>query len=166
MNIKTYIILIPLLLIAIEVFAQNNAVNPTKSHEETLDSMEMKPMYGIFGGYSINFHSTNFRNLPGVPSCCPKFSYGQGGGYYFGGLIDYPINYDMLLSAQFYFNHFNGKLTTYEETPILLDGKDANPLAINQTKPLQLKLSSSKKMKFFFGQTYKQREILLSIRKH
>ena len=125
MNIKTYIILIFLLLIAIDVFAQNNAVNPTKSQEETLDTMELKPMYGIFGGYSINFHNTDFRNLPGVPSCCPKFSYGQGGGYYFGGLIDYPINYDMLLSARFYFNHFNGKLTTYEETPILLDGKEA-----------------------------------------
>jgi len=124
MNKKLWIILFCLIFVS-KVYAQNNVSEPPKTSSPALDTMELKPMYGVFGGYSINFHKTDFRNLPGVPSCCPKFSYGQGSGYYFGGSIDYPINYDMLVSARLYFNHINGKLTTYEETPILLDGKES-----------------------------------------
>lgn len=100
-------------------------LSQTNSNLQIPDTMELKPFYGIFGGYSMNFHSTDFRNLPGVPSCCPKFSFGQGAGYYFGGLIDIPFNYEMLVSTRISFNHINGKLRTYEETPILLDGKES-----------------------------------------
>lgn len=113
------IILIILLIPAISLLSQ------PKTEFGLLDTMELKPMYGIFGGYSMNFHSTDFYNLPGVPSCCPKFSYGQGSGFYFGGLIDYPLNYEMQISARVIFNHFSGKLKSYEETPIILDGKES-----------------------------------------
>lgn len=108
-----------LLISSFEVHSQISQIEPIR------DTMELKPMYGLVGGYSINFHITDFRNLPGVPSCCPKFSNGQGGGYYFGGLIEYPFNYEMLISTRLAFSHFNGKLKSYEETPILLDGKES-----------------------------------------
>lgn len=125
MNKQISFILLFYLLISFSLLAQNDTSKKITSYSEIQDTMELKPMYGLFGGYSMNFHNTDFRNLPGVPSCCPKFSYGQGSGYYFGGLIDYPLNYEMLVSARLFLNHYNGKLTTYEETPILLDGKEA-----------------------------------------
>ncbi len=90
-----------------------------------LDTMELKPSYGIVGGYNVDFHSTDFRNLPGVPNCCPQFTEGQGKGYYGGILIDYPLNYDFTISTRLIYNYFDGKLTYYEQTPIILDGKQS-----------------------------------------
>lgn len=114
-----------LLILLINLITNNYVLSQTNSFAPAIDTMELNPQYGVFGGYSINFHNTDFRNLPGVPSCCPKFSYGQGNGYYFGASIDHPINFDMTLIGRLGFNHINGKLTTYEETPIILDGKES-----------------------------------------
>lgn len=116
-------ILLPLIIILL--ISSHDSYSQNSQIEQVIDTMELKPMYGLFGGYSINFHSTDFRNLPGVPNCCPKFTYGQGTGFSIGGMIDYLINYEMIISTRLGFNHFNGKFTTYEETPILLDGKES-----------------------------------------
>ena len=48
--------------------------------------------YGVFGGYSINFHTADFRALPGVPNCCPKFENGTGGGFAIGALYEFSIS--------------------------------------------------------------------------
>lgn len=42
--------------------------------------------------YNYNFHSADFRALPGVPNCCPKFEDGTGGGVTVGGFGEIAID--------------------------------------------------------------------------
>jgi len=65
-----------------------------------IDSVELKPKYGIFSNFNLNFHDAAFRGLPGVPSCCPEYSNAFGTGYSFGALIDYPINNDLQVNLR------------------------------------------------------------------
>ncbi|MBI3259625.1 MAG: OmpA family protein [Ignavibacteriae bacterium] len=77
--------------------------------------------YGIYGNGALNFHSADFREFPGVPNCCPKFTTGIGTGLSLGVLYDLPIS-----SKQWYFSlragyeDYSAKLTTRES--ILLEG--------------------------------------------
>lgn len=91
--------------------------------ENINDSLELYPMYGIVGGYNFNIHTSEFSNLPGVPSCCPEFTSGTGSGFYLGASIDYPLNYLMQLSLRATYSQSNGKLTATDTTTIILDGK-------------------------------------------
>jgi outer membrane protein OmpA-like peptidoglycan-associated protein len=115
--ILTILILIPL----ISTFLYSQEVEKSI---ETQDSLELKPYYGINFGYNYNFHSTDFRSLPGVPSCCPQYKSGSGSGYYIGAIFDYPINYIMQVTAKLNYTQINGKFTVYEQTPVLIDGKE------------------------------------------
>ncbi len=90
-----------------------------------IDSLELYPSYGIVGGYNFNIHSSDFSNLPGVPSCCPEFTNGTGSGFYLGASIDYPLNYLMQLTLRATYSQSNGKLTSTDTTTIILDGKNS-----------------------------------------
>lgn len=114
-----------LILLILSVFI-TNVLNSqvVEKIEEISDSLELKPYYGLNFGYNYNYHSTDFRSLPGVPSCCPQYKNGSGSGFYLGGIFDYPINYDMQITARVNFTEINGKFTVYEQTPVLIDGKE------------------------------------------
>jgi outer membrane protein OmpA-like peptidoglycan-associated protein len=84
----------------------------------------LKPYYGAFLGSNLNFHSADFRALPGVPSCCPQYTGGFGTGLYFGALLDYPLNYQMQVTGRIGFSQLNGELKRNEQTTIIIDGKE------------------------------------------
>ncbi|MBM2816751.1 MAG: hypothetical protein HW421_3513 [Ignavibacteria bacterium] len=54
--------------------------------------------FGAFLHYNYNIHSADFKKLPGVPSCCPKYESGYGSSES-GGFI-YEINDSSKWSAQ------------------------------------------------------------------
>ncbi|MGB9701781.1 MAG: OmpA family protein [Candidatus Kapaibacteriota bacterium] len=114
-----------LILLIFSIFITNVLYSQVvEKIEEIPDSLELKPYYGLNFGYNYNYHSTDFRSLPGVPSCCPQYKNGSGSGFYLGGIFDYPINYDMQITARVNYAEINGKFTVYEQTPVLIDGKE------------------------------------------
>ena len=115
--IRVYIVII--------LFSQVKFLSFGQENDYPVDSLELYPMYGIVGGYNFNIHSSDFSNLPGVPSCCPEFNSGTGSGFYLGATFDYPLNYLMQLSFRATYSQSNGKLTATDTTTIILDGKQA-----------------------------------------
>lgn len=77
--------------------------------------------YGIYGDYGLNMHTADFRALPGVPNCCPKFQDGDGLGLSFGALFEMDMTRELFLSARLGYNDISGKLTRIEPTTIILN---------------------------------------------
>ncbi len=76
----------------------------------------IKPYFylGGYAGANINIHQAGFRELPGIPSCCPKFETGNGIGANFGGLFRLPINQKSSFELKFGYQNFSGKLSKEE----------------------------------------------------
>lgn len=77
--------------------------------------------YGIYGDYGLNMHTADFRALPGVPNCCPKFQDGDGLGLSFGALFEMDMTSELFLSARLGYSDISGKLTRVEPTTIILN---------------------------------------------
>jgi len=59
--------------------------------------------FGINGGFNLNYHLADFKNLPSTPSCCPKFESTFYPAYNGGIFTEIPLNdkYDIGFSANF-----------------------------------------------------------------
>ena len=77
--------------------------------------------YGGFIHYGYNIHYPNFNKLPGVPNCCPNFREGSGSGIYFGGLFDYFLSNELLLSGRLSFHTLSGQIIDKDETKVLVN---------------------------------------------
>lgn len=88
--------LIKYLTIAIffNLIANINFAFSQAKQQKTIELTDKPPLYkfGIYGGFNMNFHSSDFTQLPGVPNCCSKFESASGDGISFGGLFDYTLN--------------------------------------------------------------------------
>ncbi|MCS7176253.1 MAG: OmpA family protein [Candidatus Kapabacteria bacterium] len=65
---------------------------------------------GISWGYGANLFSAQFRQLPGVPNCCPGFDGGRGTGMTVGLVGEYPWLPYAWLSGQLGFWTLSGEL--------------------------------------------------------
>ena len=79
---------------------------------------EERSKFGLFGGLNYNLYQTDFRALPGVPSCCPKFSTGNGLAYLAGITIDVPLFNSLYIGSNIGFHSLNGQLKSIESTTI------------------------------------------------
>ncbi|MBP7215579.1 MAG: OmpA family protein [Candidatus Kapabacteria bacterium] len=70
---------------------------------------------GGYGGGNYNIHNAAFKELPGYPSCCPKFETGNGLGFTLAGLLRYPINEKYSVSVRIGYQTLNGKLEKVEQ---------------------------------------------------
>ena len=95
----------------------------TNNDSIVIKNRALEPKYGLFVRYNYNLHSTDFRKLPDVSCCSPKFSVGYGPGMIFGALLDYFFLPDYLLSIRASYGTFNGLLTKEETTNGIADGK-------------------------------------------
>ena len=82
----------------------------------TADSSSNK--YGIYGGINLNIHQANFRNLPGIPNCCPRFEEGTGLGFNLGILYEHSLTNRIRVGARLGIQTFDGTLTTEETTQL------------------------------------------------
>ena len=91
--------------------------NSTVFAQDTLRSR-----YGVFGGLSINAHSADFRALPGVPNCCPKFGSGTGVGPLFGLFYEMPLAIHLLFSLSASYVDHSALLSTTEPVAVSVAG--------------------------------------------
>ncbi len=113
---KIFIVLF--ILSSIAVFSQEDYYD----YEAALDSMEFKPKYGFFSNYNVNYHSVDFRSLPNVPSCCPRFTSGFGSGFLFGGSYDYVLARDLFIGGRIGLHLFSSDLSKEEAVDLIIDG--------------------------------------------
>ncbi len=71
--------------------------------------------YGAFAHYQLNSHVADFRELPGVPNCCPRFTSGTGGGFSFGFLYEKKLDDLFFLGLRAYYSK-DGALLSRDES--------------------------------------------------
>ncbi|MFA6571380.1 MAG: outer membrane beta-barrel protein, partial [Bacteroidota bacterium] len=77
--------------------------------------------YGVFAGYNINQHLAEFSRLPGVPSCCPNYDGGTGGGFYFGFSYELPLYNRIIFGVRASYSMLNATLLKNESTLLSVD---------------------------------------------
>lgn len=111
--------MIVLLLFSIELSAQDDYYD----YEAELEAMEEKPRIGLFGNFILNYHVTDFRALPGVESCCPKYTDGFGSGFLLGGLYEMKLADNMFGGLRAGYSMFDAELRRIESINLIIDGK-------------------------------------------
>lgn len=85
----------------------------------------LRPRYGVAAHYGYNIHSAGFAKLEGVPSCCPIFESGVGGGLSFGLIYEYPLDNNWLIGTRLSYVSKAGLLKKEESTTVMVDLKEA-----------------------------------------
>ncbi len=107
----------------ISTFSQELESDNTLVNDST--NYELRPRFGLFSHYNFNFHFASFSKLPGVAGCCPKYTFGFGTGFEFGGLIEYPWDEKLHLSLRIGYSNYDGLLSEEEFKTIIIDGKSS-----------------------------------------
>ncbi len=97
--------------------------------------------YGIVVGYGQNFHTADFRQLPGVPNCCPRFESGDGSGLNLAALYERPLYGGVMLGVRAGMNTHSATLTADEATTLAVNGQ-SKPGVFRHTVAAELKSAS------------------------
>ena len=102
-------------------FAGVKANAQTQTRALSDSEKAMLPSIGGYFHYNINYHVSNFAQLPGIPNCCQDFTGGTGNGISFGGIYQYPLNTRISLDLRFGYSSLGATLTS-SETPCVIVG--------------------------------------------
>lgn len=78
---------------------------------------------GAAADASLNIHSTDFRALPGVPNCCPRFASGSGLGPTFGLFAEYQLSKAFALALRASYMSHSALLSADEATTVSVDNR-------------------------------------------
>jgi outer membrane protein OmpA-like peptidoglycan-associated protein len=92
------------------------------SASTALGQADMHPSFTLFGAFNHNMHAADFRMLPGVPSCCPRFEYGYGPGLSAGAGYDLPLGGRFMLTLRASYSTHDAVLRMTESLPVDVDG--------------------------------------------
>ncbi|MBI3259650.1 MAG: OmpA family protein [Ignavibacteriae bacterium] len=95
----------------------------------------LRTRYSLLGGYMMNYHTADFRALPDVPNCCPKFTDGEGNGIMAGVGIGFPIGYDLLFNMRMSYLNHNAVLQREEATNIINQGVSEGGSFLHEITP-------------------------------
>lgn len=93
------------------------------SQGEVAQNNEDFSRYGLFFHFNLNQHNADFRTLPNVPSCCPKFEDGSGTGFSLGLLYEYPVMKNLFFGLRAGYFVLNGKLSAEEHEWLNVNGE-------------------------------------------
>ncbi len=108
------VLTLALIMTSVLAIAQPN----TPSADEPL------PRYGIAGHAGLNFHSADFRALPGFPNCCQQFESGSGFGWDLGLLYEFPFSAQWWLGLRGGYSSQGATLRASEPTTVILFNRD------------------------------------------
>lgn len=105
--------------------------SPSKTQVRTdwIDS-SLRARFGMYGQFNINQHNGNFRDLPGVPTCCPQvYGTGFGTGFSGGVLVDVPFSRTLGLSLRASYTQPSGLLVyNQRDSALTFVNRDQNRL--------------------------------------
>lgn len=168
--IFTILIVIQLILpMCKTIFAQSDSImkfEGTKTEYIIEKPLDVKSWsIGLYALGGLNTNSAEFANLPGIPSCCPRYTEGNGTNFGFGALFEdklesiYPNLYYYIRLGYF---KSNSILSTKEETAVLLPNGsfgggvfehsiDNRFDMINSNLGLKYNIESLKSFNLYFG---------------
>lgn len=82
-----------------------------------VSAQEDRVRYGLYGNAYLNIHTSSFKELPGVPTCCPQYTEGTGSGLGGGFLLELPLFESALLSLRLGYADFSGLIESSEKQP-------------------------------------------------
>ncbi|OGU55822.1 MAG: hypothetical protein A2X64_11310 [Ignavibacteria bacterium GWF2_33_9] len=88
-RLKNYILLF--LLIFFVLSKLNAEINARIIIDTVKSNSDDRIKYGLIGGYSINYNTSDFRQLPGVDYFSPRFTSAEGNGYHLGICWESPL---------------------------------------------------------------------------
>ncbi|MBL7997644.1 MAG: hypothetical protein JNL32_03305 [Candidatus Kapabacteria bacterium] len=94
----------------------------------------LRARYGLNIGLNRTMHSADFRELPGVPNCCPRFESGTGYGLQVQTVAEIPVSSFFLAGFRLGLNALNGTLTKDETIPVAINGQTANGVFTHTVK--------------------------------
>ena len=179
MNMKNTLLVLTALIVgssslfAQEVLNQNETIE--KSDFDSVYVMKRTMSLGLVGGYSLDFHSATDMKLPEVPSCCPGYSGGTGGGFILGLSFGLPLGDDLNLLTRLTYHGSGVTMTTSEPTTVRIDNEAVPTTITHELQPTVNFISLEPAVEFMLGDlglvggvrlgtllgaTYDQREIL------
>lgn len=105
--------------------AVNAPAQLTRLNAETGQKEELQYYIGGYGALNINFHTTDFGTLPGIPSCCNEYNNNSKLGPAFGALVEIPLTRLLRLQFRAGYSTLSGTLLANEtigNEPVLDDG--------------------------------------------
>ncbi len=106
------------------------AVNTGEAFSQEFGEQKSRePLYfiGLYGAYNRTIHTADFRELPGFPSCCPRYTSTTGSGVTFGGLLEFELTPFIKLQTRIGFATLGADFTVPEvigNTAITQNGRD------------------------------------------
>lgn len=106
------------------------AVNTGEAFSQEFGEQKPRePLYfiGLYGAYNRTIHTADFRELPGFPSCCPRYTSTTGSGVTFGGLLEFELTPFIKLQTRIGFATLGADFTVPEvigNTAITQNGRD------------------------------------------
>ncbi len=82
--------------------------------------------YGVQATVNDNIHSATFSQLPGIPSCCPRYENGSAVRLSFGVLSYYDLASGFSLRTDLVYRQLGADLTRNETQPIFSEGELKN----------------------------------------
>jgi opacity protein-like surface antigen len=121
-----------MLMLTASTFAQEttSGAEPPKPQETTIKPapapivVEKRTVsVGLFGGYSLDMHNATDLKLPDVPSCCPGYNGGSGGGPILGLSFDLPLSPDLELVGRLTYHSTAVDQTTSEPITVRVENE-------------------------------------------
>lgn len=87
------------------------------------DFREYPPVYkiGVHGGFNWNFHSADFKELPGVENCCPVFEGGRGNGLSGGLTYEYIFAPQLSIGIKAMYSQLDAVLKGLQPTDVVAE---------------------------------------------
>ena len=77
--------------------------------------------YGVYAHFNLNMYNTDFKELPGIPNCCPKFERGTGTGGKFGLSYYWALTHNIAVNIRAEYNIFNARLEALQYDQVILN---------------------------------------------
>lgn len=122
MKYFAYILLLPFVLFSQDI---------EKDSLQILEEYQLRPKFGVYGHYSLNFHQTDFIGLTNdEDNCCPGYLNGSGYSFATGFLLEIPaekyFNYSFAkstdLSLRLGYSGYDGELFRNQTTDVIIEG--------------------------------------------
>lgn len=92
-----------------------------KTAYDTVYKAKRTMSLGLVGGYAVDFHSADAMTLPEVPSCCPGYDGGTGGGFLLALALELPLSPSLELVTRLSY-HGSTVTMTVDEPITVRDG--------------------------------------------
>lgn len=92
---------------------------PSQAQSDSTDRLR----FGVLAGGGITLHTAEFKELVGLPSCCPLYRNGTGISPTGGVFVELPLSSDITQGFRLFLTDVSGRLTSVESEPVIMNSR-------------------------------------------